>query len=346
MTVSNNQTTLSVEELKAKQIRKANGELNATDLSSMNKTELRSALSKDHGIVLTPAELKKATADEMREMYLAKQMEQKMVINPLIVSNTKGDDNMMTETNAIAQLAAILKGNNDKVVATIKEESTNVIVPAVQQNGAHIINELKAEINKLAAQVSGLKTVVTSAPIVAPNQRTSVPSNAPVVGECAVCGYAIKSANVVKFSTETYGKTVCFKCQKDDKVTKVTKPNTNKVSIKCTSCNKVMSMTIDAISKAKASAVAKGLPAGVYHKACGQALLAPQAPQIPQASQTPEYTDTQEIPDSMRESMDQLDTQAPVAPQQNIYAQSGAQISFSPTPEQASQGTTATDKPF
>lgn len=339
------------------------------EVSTMNKTQVRSALARKHSVTLTPQEFKETSLALLRCKLIELELEATPItikgdvdmtmattnnnnikdeakqMNNTKTNTIKGDDVMTNKTNtgavdmvkvqAVADLMKKYAAQQAEATAvTIQNESVKVLIPAIQATGASVVEQLQKDLADIKAKMQEL----VSRPVVQPETQTpKKPLSPTVLASCAVCGFGIKSPDVIKYSTENYGKPVCFTCQKAGKATKIantTKSAKAKIAVKCTTCNEVLKLTMDQIIATKANAVSKGLPEGVYHPACGAKALA----ELANTNNTLILDNTPDVSsdvmfdeDGNQIDMSTLSKEAPATNTTNNAATNGVQ--FNPTKE-------------
>lgn len=190
----------------------------------MNKTELRQALKK-YGVKLTPAEFKAASEAELQAMVDQKQAE---------INNKLGVVNMNNKLSMDKAIEMILANNEvTKCVGKQVKISEVNIKNHVTNNSKAVVAELSKKIDALEGTIKALVTgnaqTVKYTNVVNPNQTNRQYNQAAaklkpigyvfnqktgkqdaIFGECSVCGCDIKSAKVVEYSMQRFGKVVCY----------------------------------------------------------------------------------------------------------------------------------------
>lgn len=231
----------------------------------MNKTTLRSELSKVYGITLSPSEFKSTSVAELENMIVqAKAKAQNDAMNK--ITNNEGVVNMnntITVEGLMDQLNSMFANANKQVVANVNNFTAKV--------GSTLNDNMNARFDSLEAKVDKITQMLsTTKPAQAPKYNTIASIITPVgeftndkgqiveyYGICSECGEKITSKDVVAYCiAKNNGVHVCYHCQQKAKANKVQKPSKPaNLTHKCGYCNntRTYASVEDMIARKKAA---------------------------------------------------------------------------------------------
>lgn len=206
---------------------------------NMNKTQLRSELSKVYGIKLSAEEFKNASVAELEAMVV----NAKNNINNKVEGVVNMNNEKMVQVSEEELVARFRKALNiqAEVVAPVNTH-TSEVGNNVMHHMDFKFSELEAKIDLLSKSFSTRSNNATTATKDYQKDATKLSSLGKTLnkagkevdfyGVCETCGTKILSPDVVAYSTKNLGKCTCYDCQK--KAKRVTKADETKTDANAT----------------------------------------------------------------------------------------------------------------
>lgn len=308
----------------------------------MNKTELRSVLSRTYGVTLTPQEFKESSVAVLEAMLENAQLE---VATKLEANNKEikleGDVNMNKPVSTTISFEDLLSNIQEdqriaKYVGRQVKVSEAKVKNHVTDTSRIVVQELSKKIDALEGTIKALVTAgaqtVKYTEVTNPAQTNTQYNKAAAklqpmgyvvndktgikeayFGVCSVCGCKIKSAKVVEYSKSRFGKVMCYAHQNNNSNNNAgtqQQPKSQTVTHKCMYCGKDVTFkdqaTLDSIM---AKAKARGL-APIAHPGCYKAAMNTQE-NIEQVMQQQSQTQSN-ISEEAKNVISDIFNQAPV----------------------------------
>lgn len=232
---------------------KITNQINQMEVLEMNKTQLRSLLSKQYGVKLAPSVFKSASKEDLMNMVKKAKVESASVFAGEKEEERAGEINIVSanmENGAGAitggEATIVEEGNSSDtkdcskilgidyfadIVSLIELESARIQKHTTQEADRVIENVNKA-IEKLNRTILSInKTNLSS-------NRVATRNNGRKQEICSCCGKVVSDAKVIDYSLRHYGKVMCYNCQPGKSTKAVKNTNSNKIVKTCMCCGK------------------------------------------------------------------------------------------------------------